>query len=352
MRPLFCEIRLNYLRENYQILKKIHGKKLLAVIKANAYGHGAVQCAQALHDIADGFAVAFLEEAIELREHGITRPIVLLEGTFDAKEYDLVEQYDLWTVIHQQSQLELFLAHDWRKPTTVWLKMDSGMHRTGFFPHQFAAAYTALSQSDKIANIVKMTHFSCADEAERSMTDMQIESFDLGCHGLTGEESIANSAAMIRFPEARRDWGRAGLALYGVDPTGEFSGSLKPVMRLSSRIFAERILQPHEPIGYGANFYTKRSTRVGLVACGYADGYPRNAPNETPILVKGLRTKIIGRISMDMLTVDLNDSHEGVGNEVELFGDLINVQEIADAAGMIPYEILCNIKRAKRVYLK
>ena len=248
MRPLLCEIRLNYLRENYQILKKIHGKKLLAVIKANAYGHGAVQCAQALHDIADGFAVAFLEEAIELREHGITRPIVLLEGTFDAKEYDLVEQYDLWTVIHQQSQLELFLAHDWRKPTTVWLKMDSGMHRTGFFPHQFAAAYTALSQSDKIANIVKMTHFSCADEAERSMTDMQIESFDLGCHGLTGEESIANSAAMIRFPEARRDWGRAGLALYGVDPTGEFSGSLKPVMRLSSRIFAERILQPHEPI--------------------------------------------------------------------------------------------------------
>lgn len=352
MRPLICEIRLNHLRDNYQILKNIHGNKLLAVVKANAYGHGAVECATALADVADGFAVAFLEEAMELRENGITQPIVILEGVFTAQEYDLVDKLDLWTVVHQQSQLEQLLAHDWQKPATVWLKMDSGMHRLGFFSHHFSAAYHALVQSNKVAKIIKMAHFSCADESEHDITNMQIDTFDLTCERLAGEESLANSAAILRFPQAKRDWGRAGLALYGVDPMGNDSGCLKPVMRLSSRIFAERVLQPHEPIGYGASFYTKRSTRVGLVACGYADGYPRHISNETPILVNDLRTKIIGRVSMDMLTVDLNNGHQGIGNVVELFGDVIKVNEIAQAANTIAYEILCNIKRAKRIYLK
>lgn len=352
MRPLICEIRLNHLRENYQMLKKIHGNKLLAVVKANAYGHGAVKCAQALHDIADGFAVACLEEAIELRDNGITQPILLLEGVFDAQEYDFVDKLNLWTVVHHQTQLEDLLAHDWQKPTTVWLKMDSGMHRAGFFPHNFAAAYTALSQSNKVAKIVKMSHFACADDTETGITEMQLEAFDLACEDLAGEESLANSAAMLRFPNARRDWGRAGLALYGIAPTSEFSGSLKPVMRLTSQVFAERVLQPHEPIGYGATFYTKRSTRVGLVACGYADGYPRLASTDTPIAVNGKRTRIIGRVSMDMLTVDLNDNHTGLRDTVELFGDEISVNEVAAAAGTIAYEVVCNIKRAKRIYIR
>ncbi|MDK4536403.1 alanine racemase, partial [Kingella kingae] len=178
MRPLVCEIRLEHLRHNYRVLKEKHGGKLLAVVKANAYGHGAVRCALALHDIADGFAVAFLEEAIELRENGITKPIVLLEGAFDAQEYHLIEQWNLWTVVHNQVQLEDLLAHDWKQPATVWLKMDSGMHRAGFFPHHYAAAYTALSQSNKVGKIVKMSHFACADDAERGMTEMQIEAFD------------------------------------------------------------------------------------------------------------------------------------------------------------------------------
>ena len=350
MRPISCEIRLNYLRENYQTLKNIHKNKLLAVIKANAYGHGAIQCAQALNDLADGFAVAFLEEAIELRENGITKPIVLLEGVFQAAELSDVAHYDLWTVIHSQAQLEDFIAYDWSKPTNVWLKMDSGMHRSGFFPHNYVAAYTALRQCPKVNHIVKMTHFACADDSERGMTEMQIETFDLACENLPGEESLANSAAILAYPKARRDWGRAGLALYGIDPFGNFSGSLKPVMRLSSHVFAERVLQPHEPIGYGASFYTKRSTRVGLVAGGYADGYPRRAASETPVAIDGKRTRLIGRISMDMLTVDLTDSHMGIGSEVELFGDLVSVNEIAAAAGTIPYEILCNIKRVRRIY--
>lgn len=356
MRPLICEIRLDHLRANYQTLKNIHGNRLLAVVKANAYGHGAVQCAQALHDIADGFAVASLEEAIELREHQISKPILLLEGVFQAQEYDLVEQFDLWTVVHHQAQLEQLLARDWQKPATVWLKMDSGMHRAGFFPHNYAAAYHALQQSHKVGEIVKMSHFSCADEAEPDTTQMQLETFDLACQNLAGTTSLANSAAMLRFAESRRDWGRAGIALYGVHPfdnslSGSLNVDLKPVMRLKTEIFAERVLQPHEPIGYGASFYTKRSTRVGLAACGYADGYPRGIAANTPVSVNGLRTRIIGRVSMDMLTIDLPHSHAHLGSEVELFGDVVHINEVAQAANTIAYEILCNIKRVKRVFL-
>lgn len=355
MRPLICEIRLNHLRTNYLTLKQHHGGQLLAVVKANAYGHGAVRCTQALHDIADGFAVAFLEEAIELRENGITKPILLLEGVFQAAEYAMVEQLGLWCVVHSQTQLEQLLAHPWTTPATVWLKMDSGMHRAGFFPHNYAATYHALRQSPKVGKIIKMTHFACADEAERGMTEMQLETFDLACQDLAGEISLANSAALIAYPESHRNWGRAGLALYGINPLGhEFSGSLnaiKPVMRLKSEVFAERVLQPHEPIGYGASFYTKRSTRVGLVACGYADGYPRRAISGTPVAIAGHRSRLIGQISMDMLTVDLTTIQAGIGSEIELFGDIINVNEVAKAAGTIAYEIVCNIKRARKIYL-
>ena len=352
MRPLTCEIRLDYLRDNYQYLKALHGNKLLAVMKANAYGHGAVQCARALHDAADGFAVAFLEEAVELREAGITKPIVVLEGVFQAADYAAVAEYRLWPVVHCQAQLEGLLAFDWREPATVWLKMDSGMHRTGFFPHNYAAAFAALRQSGKVGEIVKMSHFACADEPENGMTEMQLEAFDLACEGLEGEESLANSAAILNVPEARRDWGRAGLALYGISPFGGVDERLKPVMRLTSRVFGERVLQPHSPIGYGATFYTSKSTRVGLIACGYADGYPRRASTNSPVAVDGKRSRIIGRVSMDMITVELEASKEGLGAEVELWGDVININEVSEVAGMIPYEILCNIKRAKFTYIE
>ena len=179
---------------------------------------------------------------------------------------------------------------------------------------------------------------------------MQIEAFDTGCKGLAGEESISNSAAILAYPNARRDWGRAGLALYGIDPFNNFPGSLKPVMRLKSQVFAERVLQPHEPIGYGASFYTQHSTRVGLVACGYADGYPRRAGTGTPVAINGIRSRLIGRISMDMLTVDLSHTNMGIGSEIELFGDIIGIHEVATTANTIPYEILCNIKRAYKIY--
>lgn len=346
---MIAQIRLENLRHNYQVLKKLHGNKLLAVVKGNAYGHGAVRCAWALHDLADGFAVASLEEALELRRQGIERPIVLLEGVFETAEYALVDEHRLWPVVAAQWQLEALLAYDWQTPVNVWLKMDSGMHRAGFFPQNYTSAYNALKQSPKVAEIVKMTHFACADDNERGLTEMQIETFDFTCEGLAGESSMANSAAILAYPEARRDWGRAGLALYGVNPFGEPDARLKPVMRLITRVFGERVLQPHEPIGYGAAFYTKKTTRVGLIACGYADGYPRCAPNQTPVAVEGRRSRLIGRVSMDMMTIEL-DSHESIGDEVELWGDSIAASEVAAAAGTITYEILCNVKRAKFIY--
>lgn len=351
MRPLRAEIRLHYLRQNYQTLKQIHGGKMLAVVKANAYGHGAVRCAHALADLADGFAVACIEEAIELREHGIELPIVLLEGVFEPSEYEKVDQYRLWPVVGNQWQLEALLNHNWQAPVTVWLKMDSGMHRTGFFPQNYVSAHTALAQSPHVEHIVKMTHFACADETERGMTDMQLETFDIAAAGLSGETSLCNSAAMLDYPQARRDWGRAGLALYGVDPFLQNEPRIKPVMRLTSKVFGERVLQPHEPVGYGASFYTKRSTRVGLLACGYADGYPRRAETDTPIAINGRRGRVIGRVSMDMMTIELNE-HEGVGSDIELWGDTVNINEVARAAGTIAYEILCNVKRAKFVYIE
>ncbi len=351
MRPLLAQIRLPHLRHNFQTLKDLHGGKMLAVVKANAYGHGAVRCARALADLADGFAVAAIEEALQLREAGIGLPIVLLEGVFEAAEYGLVDEYRLWPVVHSQWQLEALLAHRWREPVTVWLKMDSGMHRAGFFPHNYAPAWQALRQSSQVADIVHMSHFACADEPHKNMTAEQMAAFDLAVSGLPGAVSIANSAGMMAHPAARRDWGRAGIALYGVSPLGGDDGRLKPVMRLSSRVIGERVLQPGEPVGYGASFVTTQSSRIGLVACGYADGYPRHAPSGTPVAVDGCRSRLAGRVSMDMLTLMLND-HQGIGSEVELWGDTVHINEVAASAGTIAYELLCNVKRARFDYLE
>lgn len=350
MRPLIAHIRLNHLRANYRTLRQLHGQKLLAVVKANAYGHGAVRCAQALADIADGFAVAALEEAIELRQAGITNPIVLLEGVFSADEYPQIDVLDLWPVVQNQWQLEALLAYRWQKPVTVWLKMDSGMHRAGFFPHHYAPAYTALAQSDQVAGIVKMTHFACADEPQKNSTAQQLAQFDLACAELAGDSSVANSAAILAHPNSHRQWGRAGIALFGASPMGGTDSRLQPVMRLSSRVFGERILQPGEPVGYGARFITPQSTRIGLIACGYADGYPRHADTGTAVAIDGERSRILGRVSMDMMTIQLADHHQGIGSEVELWGDTIHINEVAAAAGTIAYEILCNVKRAHFIY--
>jgi len=353
-RPLHATIRLDHLRHNYLTARELAGGKALAVVKANAYGHGAVACARALSTIADGFAVACLEEAVTLRQAGITQPILLLEGVFEPAELAEVEALNLWMVVHQPEQIEMLEAAAPAQPYNVWLKMDSGMHRAGFYPQDFASAHQRLLDTGKAGKITLMSHFACADEAHNETSAAQIATFRQAATGLTGEWSLANSAGLIGWPQARRGWGRAGIMLYGANPftDGAVNADLKPVMRLSSRVFAVRELAAGEPIGYGASFHTERPTRVGLVACGYADGYPRLASSGSPVAIDGMRSRIIGRVSMDMLTVDLTDLPQaGVGSEVELWGDVVNINEVAAQAGTIAYELLCNVKRAAFSYV-
>lgn len=350
MRPLTATIRLANLRHNYRLLKQHHGGKLLAVVKANAYGHGAVVCARALAGLADGFAVATPDEGMELRQAGITLPIVLLEGVFEADEYAHVDRHRLWPVVQNHWQLQALLAHNWQNPVTVWLKMDSGMHRAGIAPADFAEADRLLAAHPAVADIIHMSHFARADEPDCGSTAEQTAVFDDAVPCLR-QQSLANSAAILGHPAARRDWGRAGIALYGLEPFPDACAGLKPVMRLSSRVFSERLLDSGQAVGYAAAFTTDTPTRVGLIAGGYADGYPRHIPAQNcPVAIDGTTSDIIGRVSMDMITVRLNRPEQGIGSEVELWGDRISANTVAAAAETISYELLCNVKRARFVY--
>lgn len=353
-RPGFAHIDLGALRHNYLAARRLHGGRTLAVLKANAYGHGALRCAQALEDLADGYAVAFLEEALPLRAAGIHAPILVLEGLFDADELLAAQAHGLWFAVHQESQLRMIEQAP--RPQGVhglhaWLKIDSGMGRAGFAPQQASSAHARLRACAAVDEITLMTHFARADEPGHAMTREQIRRFDAATAGLAGDRSLCNSAGLLAWPEARRDWGRAGIALYGADPLPAPSAGLRPVMGLHSQIFAVRTLQPGEPLGYGARHVAQRPTRVGLVAMGYADGYPRTAPDGTPVAVDGQAAQLIGRVSMDMLTVDVTDlPGAGIGSIVELWGPRIDVNKVAQAAGTIAYELLCNVKRVPLRY--
>lgn len=345
-RPAFAHIDLGALRHNYELARRRHGGRALAVVKANAYGHGVVPCAGALAAIADGFAVAFVEEALVLREAGIERPILILEGAFDADDVALAARHDLWLAVHQREQIDLIEQQRPERALHVWLKMDSGMHRVGFFPADYAAAHARLAALPGVGAITLMTHFARADEPDVPTTADQLATFEAASAGLPGDRALCNSGAILGWPDAHRQWCRPGIVLYGADPMPGEGHGLKPVMTLGSAIIATRELGPGEPVGYGARFVTERPTRVGVVAMGYADGYPRTVPDGTPVAVDGRLTRLIGRVSMDMLTVDLTDLPEaGVGSPVELWGPTVPVNTIAAAANTISYELLCNVKR-------
>lgn len=348
-RPAWVEIDLSALQANYAAAQVVHGGRVFAVLKANAYGHGALPCAQALAAQADGFAVAFVEEALPLRAAGITAPILVLEGAFDADDVQLAARHRLWLVAHQSSQIAMLEQHQ-GEPLHIWLKIDSGMHRVGFAPHEVAAVRERLAACPQVAQISFMTHLARADELDQPQhTEVQLQQFDQALHGLPGWRSVSNSAGIVAWPQAHRDWGRAGLMLYGAAPCASAT-VLRPVMRLKSRIFAERWLEPGQSVGYGAIFTAPRRTRVGLVAIGYADGYPRTTPNGTPVAVDGQRTQTLGRVSMDMMTVDLTHlPNAGPGSEVELWGDLVPVGTVAAANNTIAYELLCHVQRVPRV---
>ena len=351
MRPAHALIDLAALRHNYRLARTQHGGRALAVVKANAYGHGAVRCAQALAAEADGFAVACVEEALELRTAGIERPILLLEGVFEAAELHLVVEHDLWLVVHHEAQLRMIEAATLAARLHIWLKVNTGMNRAGFVDGAVAEAWLRLQTSGKVAEITLMTHFARADEPQLITTLEQIERFDSATHGLQGAHSLANSAAILGWPQARRDWARPGILLYGADPMPDEGHGLLPVMSLESAVIAVREIEPGEALGYGARFVAKRRTRVGLVAMGYADGYPRTVPDGTPVAIDGQLSQIIGRVSMDMLTVDLGElPAAGIGSRVQLWGRELAINRIAEAAGTIAYELLCNVKRARFSY--
>lgn len=353
-RPSRVLVDLDALRANYQLARRVHGGRALAVIKANAYGHGAVECANALAKHADAFAVAFLDEACALRDGGVRQPMLVLEGVFSGAELKRASELGLWLVIHQDEQIKM--VENARLPPrslNVWLKIESGMHRAGFDCADAARAYRRLEGTGKVRSITFMTHFACADEPRRSMTVEQIERFDAATIGLPGERSLCNSAGLLNWPQARRDWARPGIMLYGIAPDDSELPSLQPVMTFQSRVFAVRNVQPGDAIGYGATFVAHKPMRIGLVCAGYADGYPQTAPSGTPVVVDGARTVLVGRVSMDMLTVDLTDlPRAGIGSEVELWGRRVRVSEVAKACGRIAYEVVCNVRRAPFEYIE
>ena len=355
-RPAKATIDLDALRHNYRIAQQLSGNgRVMAVVKADAYSHGATICALALANIASGFAVACIEEALELRAVGIKQPILLLEGFFEPAELAIIEQHRLDTVIHHQFQLDALAAHPLSRGIRIWLKMDSGMGRVGFAPQEYRQAWAQLHELPWVNDIVLMSHFACADETDSEHAQQQLMTFNTAIHNLPGTRSFCNSAGLIAWKTARGEWNRPGLLLYGVSPFLQAHGieqSIKPVMELSSAIISIKDIPMGSSVGYGGHWVAPRPTKLGVVAIGYADGYPRHAGNNTPVLVNGRRVSLIGRVSMDMLTVDLTDVPEvQIGDQATLWGRDLPIAEVAQSASTIPYQLLCNLNRVPVEYL-
>lgn len=342
-RPIRAVIDLSAVRHNLGIARQYAGtSQILGVVKANAYGHGLMRILPAL-ERCDGLALLEIDAACRLREAGYTKPIVLLEGHFDAHDLQVMIEHRLTPVVHSQSQIDV-LAHA-RPPRAldVWVKMNSGMNRLGFNANEFADVSRRIRGEHQITSLVLMTHFASSDDGNG--VQEQIELFTRGSNGLALPRSLANSAALIDYPQSRADWVRPGIMLYGASPFADRSAaalSLRAAMRLQSRIIAIQNVGAGATVGYGMSFRASHDMRIGIVACGYADGYPRHAPTGTPVAVEGVRTRTIGRVSMDMIYVDITAlQNAGIGSSVELWGDLVSVDEVATAAGTVGYELLC-----------
>lgn len=355
MRATRVEIDLGALRHN---LKRARGaapnSRTMAAIKANGYGHGLVCVASALKGCADALAVACVDEALALREAGIEGPVVLLEGVFHADEVPFLHDHALEAVVHHPWQITLLEQAGLGGPVRVWLKVDSGMHRLGFPPEAVPAAWARLQRCPAVETVGFMTHLARADEREHGATTEQLTQFHRATAGLDGLHSIANSAGLLGWPATHGHWTRPGIMLYGVSPFLGGRGAeegLKPAMTFRTELIAVNRLRKGDPIGYGGTWVCPEAMPVGVVAAGYGDGYPRHAPSGTPVLLNGHRVPIVGRVSMDMLVVDLRSQPEAsIGDSVTLWGEGLPVEEIADAAGTIAYELLCGVTpRVRRI---
>ena len=349
-RPARVIIDLAALRHNYSRVQQLAPAcRVMAVVKADAYGHGLVRVARELSS-ADAFGVACLEEAEQLREAGITQPVILLEGPYDISELSQIESLNLDIVVHEASQIEMLEESSLSLPIKVWLKLDSGMHRLGFDVEELSSVWQRLVHCTNVDNdIVLMTHLATANVMRNPMTDLQLKKFSKACAGYDAMRCIANSAGVVGSIDSHADWVRPGLMLYGVSP---MQGSLavdhdlRPVMSLHSQLISVKKLKKGEAVGYGASWRCPTDTIIGIVAAGYGDGFPRHAKSGTPTLVNGQRASIIGNASMDMLTVDLSaQSAAKVGDPVELWGKNLAIEEVALHADTIPYEILCGVHK-------
>ena len=338
-RPIRARFDAGALRHNHAVARRPAGSaRLWCVVKANGYGHGLARVVDALADIADGFALIELESAIELREAGVRQPLLMLEGFYDADELPLFAEFRLTPVLHRLDQVEALRA----AALPVHLKLNTGMNRLGLEACELDRALGLLADR---ADVTLMTHFADADG--RHGIGAQLARF----HDMRGDRSLpvslANSAALLRYPEARGDWARSGIMLYGGSPFPEISAGelgLEPVMTLESELIGVRDISAGDHVGYGCAFTADRPMRIGVVACGYADGYPRHAPTGTPILIAGRRTRTLGRVSMDKLCVDLTDLPKvSLGDTATLWGRGLSADEVAAAAGTISYELFCAV---------
>lgn len=317
------------------------GSRVMAVVKADAYGHGMAEVVQAL-DRADAFAVATVMEAVRLRERVAGRPIVALQGPHSWDEAQLARAARIQVVIHAWEQLDLLARLGRGDGVEVWLKVDTGMHRLGFAPEELDRVWSRLGRVAGVRPMGHLTHLARADEPGSEHTDRQIRAFEHAVEGRPGLQSIANSAGVLRYPDSHRDWVRPGIMLYGCSPLGVASEVLEPAMTLKAVVVQLKRCRGGEPVGYGGTFVCPEDMPIGVVGIGYADGYPRHAPNGTPVLVGGCRAALAGRVSMDMITVDLRGVPEvSVGDEVVLWGRGLPVEEVSRRAGTIGYELLC-----------
>ena len=343
------EIDCSALRHNLvRVRESAPGTQVIAVIKANAYGHGLVRVAKVLQQAgSEAFAVARVNEAIQLREAGIQQPIICLEGFLNSAELHELARHDVQVVVHHANHVALLEQQRLDEPGSVWFKIDSGMHRLGVSPQRAMEIWQRLTACNSVKAVRLMTHLASADDPQSEQTQQQLELFASTTKGMVAETSIANSAGILGWPQSHGDWVRPGLMLYGASPfingRGESAG-LQPVMTFSSHLIAVNHFKRGDPIGYGASWRCPEDMAVGVVACGYGDGYPRHAKMGTPVLISGQRLPLVGRVSMDTLCVDLRAAPMvNIGDAVTLWGKGLPVEEVAECAATIPYELLCAV---------
>lgn len=351
----WAEIDRSALRHNIQCVRELSpDSRIVAMIKANAYGHGLIEVARTLAPVSDKLGIARFDEAYQLRSAGIISPLLLMGTQLSDDQLRWCAEQGVAVTVHSPEQAGQIVRQPINKSLEIWLKLDTGMNRLGLTPDALHRAHSILAQSPHVGPLRLMSHFSCADDLSSQTTNDQIAYFEKVAGDLPPMDySLANSAGLIAWPESRQQWLRPGIMLYGDDPTGQQTLDLKPVMRLKSRVVAIKNLLEGDSVGYNARWIAPRASRIAAVGVGYGDGYPRQLPNQTPVLVNGQKFPLVGRISMDICSIDISEAKQpiSVGDEVTLWGDGLPATDIAAMAGTISYHLYTGVtQRVQRVY--